>query len=44
MTKLGTHIKISGNSNAFNKQKVWDKDGDAGWKSCKANKKEEFKV
>ncbi len=29
MTKLGTHIKISGNGNSFNKQKVWDKDGDA---------------
>ncbi len=28
MTKLGSHVKISGNRNAFNKQKVWDKDGD----------------
>jgi hypothetical protein len=43
MTKLGIHIKISGNGNAFNKQKVWDKDGDAGQKSLKANKREEFK-
>ena len=30
MTKLGSHVKISGNGNAFNKQKVWDKDGDSG--------------
>ena len=30
MTKLGIHIKISGNGNAFNKQKAWDKDGDSG--------------
>ncbi len=43
MTKLGIHIKISGNGNAFNKQKVWDKDGDSGQQSCKANKKEEIK-
>ncbi len=43
MTKLGTHIKISGNGNSFNKQKVWDKDGNARQKSCTANKKEEFK-
>jgi hypothetical protein len=26
MTKLGIHVKISGNSNAFNKQKVWDRE------------------
>ncbi len=27
MTKLGIHVKISGNGNVFNKQKVWtDKD------------------
>ncbi len=25
MTKLGIHVKISGNGNTFNKQKVWDK-------------------
>jgi hypothetical protein len=43
MSKLGTHIKISGNGNAFNKQKVWDKDGDSGRQSRKANKKEEFR-
>jgi hypothetical protein len=30
MTKLGSHIKISGNGNAFNKQRVWDKDGASG--------------
>jgi hypothetical protein len=24
MTKLGTHIKISGNGNAFNKKKIWN--------------------
>jgi hypothetical protein len=23
MTKLGTHIKISGNGNAFNEKKIW---------------------
>ena len=41
MTKLGEHIKISGNGpNVFNKRKVWDKDD--GRKSWKANKKEEF--
>ncbi len=43
MTKLGSHVKISGNSNAFNKQKVWDKEGDSVRQSHKANKKEEFK-
>jgi hypothetical protein len=41
MTKLGEHIKISGNSNVFNKCKVWPTAGD-GRKSCKSNKKEEF--
>jgi hypothetical protein len=30
MTKLGSHVKISGNGNAFNKQKVWDKEGNSG--------------
>ena len=41
MTKLGEHIKISGNGpNVFNKRKVWGKDD--GRKSRKANKKEEF--
>ncbi len=43
MTKLGIHIKISGNGNSFNKQKVWEMDGNAGQKPSKANKKEEFK-
>ena len=41
MTKLGEHIRISGNGNAFNKRKVWDTAGD-GRKSRKSNKKEEF--
>jgi hypothetical protein len=41
MTKLGEHIKISGNGNAFNKRKVWDTAGD-GRKSRKSNKKDEF--
>jgi hypothetical protein len=27
MTKLGTHIKISGNGNTFNKKKVWINQG-----------------
>jgi hypothetical protein len=43
MTKLGSHVKISGTGNAFNKQKVWDKEGDSVRQSRKANKKEEFK-
>jgi hypothetical protein len=43
MTKLGSHVKISGNGNTFNKQKVWDKEGDSVRQSRKANKKEEFK-
>jgi hypothetical protein len=38
MTKLGEHIKISGNGpNVFNKRKVWDEDD--GRKSRKVNKK-----
>jgi hypothetical protein len=41
MTKLGTHIKISGNGNAFNKKKVWDNQ-DQSQKSHKP-KKEEFR-
>jgi hypothetical protein len=28
MTKLGAHIKISGNGNVFNKQKVWNREED----------------
>ncbi len=44
MTKLSTHIKISGRGSAFSKQKVWDKgkdDKNNGRKNCKANKKED---
>ena len=42
MTKLGEHIKISGNGpNVFNKRKKWDKE-DGGRNSRKTNKKEEF--
>ena len=41
MTKLGTHIKISGNGNAFNKKKVWA-DQNQSRKSRKP-KKDEFK-
>ncbi len=41
MTKLGMHIKISGNGNAFNKRKVWGNQEEE-WKSRK-NKKEEFR-
>ena len=41
MTKLGEHIRISGNGIFFNKRKVWDTAGD-GRKSRKSNKKEEF--
>ena len=41
MTKLGEHIRISGNGNVFNKRKVWSTAGD-GRKSRKSNKKEEF--
>jgi hypothetical protein len=39
MTKLGTHIKISGNGNAFNKKKTWsNQENDC--KSRKSNKEE----
>jgi hypothetical protein len=41
MTKLGTHIKISSNGNAFSKKKVWDNQ-DQARKSPKP-KKEEFR-
>jgi hypothetical protein len=44
MTKLSTHIKISGRGDAFNKQKVWDKGDDGksnGRRNRKANKKED---
>ena len=45
MTKLGIHIKVSGNGNVFNKQKVWDYQGQGnnGRSSRKSNKKEEYK-
>ena len=45
MTKLGIHVKVSGNGNVFNKQKVWDKQeqGGNGRNNRKANKKEEYK-
>ncbi len=45
MTKLSTHIKISGRGNAFSKQKVWDKGDDDksnGRRNRKANKKEDM--
>jgi hypothetical protein len=44
MTKLSTHIKISGRGGAFSKQKVWDRgedDKNNGRKKRKANKKED---
>ena len=41
MTKLGTHIKISGNGNVFNKKNFWD-NGDQSRRSHKP-KKEELK-
>jgi hypothetical protein len=45
MTKLGIHVKISGNGNAFNKQKVWDKkeQGSNGRNSRKSKNKEEYR-
>ncbi len=39
MTKLGTHIKISGNGNAFNKKKIWSSQ-ENDCKSCKSNKED----
>ncbi len=41
MTKLGTHIKISGNGNAFSKKKVWDNQDQA--RKSRKPKKEEFR-
>jgi hypothetical protein len=41
MTKLGTHIKISGSGNAFNKKEIWGNNIER--RSQKAGKKEEFK-
>jgi hypothetical protein len=43
MTKLGTHVKILGNDNVFNKQKVWNREVDDTRSKRKANKKEEYK-
>ncbi len=43
LTKLGMHVKISGNGNMFNKQKVWNRDEPDERSKCKANKKEEFR-
>ncbi len=41
MTKLGTHIKIFGNGNAFNKQKILGSQAENDQKSRKS-KKEDF--
>ena len=38
MTKLGSHVRISGNGNVFNRQKVWNNEDQSGRK-----KKETFK-
>ncbi len=38
MTKLGSHVRISGNGNVFNRQKVWNNGDKSGHK-----KKETFK-
>jgi hypothetical protein len=43
MTKLGAHVKISGNGNVFSKQKVWDRGKLDNRKTRKSNQKEEFK-
>jgi hypothetical protein len=43
MTKLGAHVKISGNGNVFSKQKVWNRDDTDNRSTCKSNKKEEFR-
>ncbi len=40
MTKLGTHIKNSGNSKVFNKKKVWGDQGND--RKSRKNKKEDF--
>ena len=41
MTKLGTHVKISGNGNAFNKKKVWNNSNND--RKSRKNQKEEFR-
>jgi hypothetical protein len=43
LTKLGAHVKISGNGNVFSKQKVWNKEESSDRGTRKSNKKEEFK-
>ncbi len=43
MTKLSAHVKILGNGNVFNKQKVWNREEDDTQSKRKANKKEEYK-
>jgi hypothetical protein len=40
MTKLGTHVKISGNGNAFNKKKIWNNQNNE--RKSRKNQKEEF--
>jgi hypothetical protein len=41
MTKLGTHVKISGNGNAFNKKKVWN--NQSSKRNSRKSQKEEFR-
>ncbi len=38
MTKLGRHVKISGNGNVFSKQKVWNKEETGNRATCKAKR------
>ncbi len=40
MTKLGTHVKISGNGNVFNKKKVWN--NHSSDRNSRRSQKEEF--
>ncbi len=42
MTKLGIHIKISGNGKVFNKKKIWNQNQEQEQKSCKL-KEDEFR-
>ncbi len=41
MTKLGTHVKISGNGNVFNKKKVWN--NHSSDRNSRKSQKEEFR-
>ena len=41
MTKLGTHVKISGNGNVFNKKKVWN--NQSSKRNSRNSQKEEFR-